>query len=210
MRESHTATADEVELKAVVPDLAAARARVEAAGGTLLFVGLLEDRRWDTAARHLMRGDEVLRTRVATPRAGAPGTAHASLDFKGPTRRERGYKVREERSTPIGDASVLALVLTRAGFVVTREVDREIAQYALHDAVVRFEVYPRLDVLVEVEGTPDAIERAIAVLGIDRAAFGAGRLTDFVAAFERRTGTRAALSRRELAGDRAARPGNGA
>jgi adenylate cyclase class IV len=206
MRESHAATADEVELKAVVPDLAAARARLEAAGGALVFAGQLEDRRWDTPARRLTTADEMLRTRVATPFPGAPGAAHASLDYKGPTRRERGYKVREERSTPVGDAALVGLILSRAGFVVTREVDREIAQYRLDGAVVRFEVYPRLDVLVEVEGTPAAIERAITALGIPRAAFGAGRLTDFVADFERRTRTRAAVCRRELAGERPFRP----
>lgn len=97
MQESHAASADEVELKAVVPDLAAARARVEAAGGTLLFEGELIDRRWDTPTRALRARDEVVRTRAAIPAADAPGSPHASLDVKGPTRRIDGYKVREER-----------------------------------------------------------------------------------------------------------------
>lgn len=191
--------ADEVELKAVVPDPDAVRARLVAAGARLLFAGELADRRWDTPDGRFARRDEVLRTRSMTPAEGSPGAAHASLDWKGPTRIEHGYKVREERSTPVGDAAVLALVLERAGFVVTREIDRHVAQYALGDATLRFEHYPRMDVLLEVEGTHAAIEAAIAATGLPRAAFGTERLTDHVQQFETRTGEFAAVSRRELA-----------
>ena len=67
--------------------------------------------------------------------------------------------------------------------------------------MVRFERYPRLDDLVEVEGEPAAIEAAIRVLGLPRAAFTTGRLPDFVREYELRTGVRAALCDRELAGD---------
>jgi hypothetical protein len=65
--------------------------------------------------------------------------------------------------------------------------------------MVRFEQYPRMDVLLEVEGSPDAIEDAIAATGIPRALFSDERLLDFVARFEERTGLDAALSDRELA-----------
>jgi adenylate cyclase class IV len=196
--------ADEVELKAVVPDPAALRARLEAAGARLLFEGALADRRYDTADGRLERRDEVLRLRTAEPRPGAPGAARASLDWKGPTREERGYKVREERSTAVGDPAVVALVLARLGLTVRREVDREVAEYAFGEgalaAALRVERYPRMDVLLEVEGAPAAIERAIAATGLPRAAFTAGRLVDYRLAFERRTGLRAATARRELDG----------
>jgi adenylate cyclase class IV len=198
-------SADEVELKAVVPDPDACRARVEAAGARLLFEGHLADRRFDTADGRLAARDEVLRVRWVTLVAGSPGEAHASLDWKGRTRIEQGYKVREERSTPVGDPSVLMLVLERAGFVVTREIDRDVAQYRLGDATLRFERYPCMDVLLEVEGTQAAIEAAIAATGLPRRTFGTERLTDHVLAFERRTGRRAAVSLRELA----ARDGRG-
>ena len=186
----------EVELKSVVPDPAATRARVEAAGGRLAFAGRLEDRRYDTPERALAARDEVLRVRVY---GGAE--ARATMDWKGPTRSERGYKVREELSAGVHDADALATMLERLGYVVTREIDREIVQYELHDAVLRLEHYPRMDVLVEVEGAPAAIERAIAASGLPRDGFSADRLTDFVRRFERRGRERAALSRRELAGD---------
>jgi len=51
-----------------------------------------------------------------------------------------------------------------------------------------------------VEGSPDAIERAITVLELPRTSFTAERLPDFVRRFEARTGERAALSDAELAG----------
>jgi hypothetical protein len=68
---------------------------------------------------------------------------------------------------------------------------------------VRFERYPRLDDLVEVEGDPAAIERAISALGMPRAGYTADRLADFVARFEARTGMRAATCDDDLAGEAA-------
>src|SRR5207253_55193 len=51
------------------------------------------------------------------------------------------------------------------------------------------------DVLIEVEGEPAGIERAIAATGLGRASFLAESLPYFVAAFERRTGRAALLAR---------------
>lgn len=192
---------NEVELKSVVPDLPAARRRVEAAGARLVFEGRLEDRRWDDAARTLLLQDHVLRLRTYRDADGAV----ASIDFKGPTRLEDGYKVREEISTTATDADVMAAILERLGYEVVREIDRDVVQYELDDCVVRFESYPRLDVLVEVEGEPDAIERAIAVLALPREGFTTDRLLAFAQRFEARTGQRAAMSFRELHGDYAHR-----
>jgi adenylate cyclase class IV len=191
----------EVELKSVVDDVAARRALVERAGGTLTFEGRLEDRRYDTAERALGRRDHVLRLRTYR---GA-GEVRAELDWKGPTRLEGGYKLREELGTPLGSPDALALILGRLGYVVTTSIDREIAQYDLAGTIVRFERYPRLDVLVEVEGTPEGIERAIAALGMPRRGFTTDRLGEFVARFESRTGQRAAICDADL--DDAARDG---
>ncbi|MDH5233765.1 MAG: CYTH domain-containing protein, partial [Gemmatimonadota bacterium] len=172
----------EVELKGVVPDLARARAALEAAGATRTYAGRLEDRRYDTADRSLALKDHVLRLRVYRA-----DSVRSALDFKGPTTYVDGYKVREECSVPTGDPHDLALILERLGYEVTREIDREIEQYALDGAVVRFECYPRMDVLVEVEGEPPAIERAIGALGLPREGFTTARLPDFVVAYEART-----------------------
>ena len=142
----------EHELKSVVPDLDACRARVERAGGTLTYAGLLVDRRWDRGAYELAASDHVLRTRVYHR---ADGTAlKASLDWKGETGFRGAYKVREELETSVGDVATATAILERLGFRVTREIEREIVQYDLGGAMLRFERYPRMDVLVEVEGTP--------------------------------------------------------
>ena len=187
----------EVELKGILPDPDAAVAALEAAGATLLFRGRLEDRRFDTPERSLAHRDLVLRLRIYRTADRVEG----HLDWKGPTQYVDGYKVREEETTTLGDPKALAVMLEQLGYVVTREIDREIAQYRVAGAVVRIEHYPRLDVLAEVEGEPAAIEGAIRVLGVPRSDFTTGRLPDFVRAFEARTGERAALCDRELAGD---------
>lgn len=187
----------EVELKAVVDDLDARRSDVERAGGKPTFIGMLIDSRYDSSRGELLRRDHVLRLRVYDRN----GKKEGHLDWKGETHYEDGYKVRDEISTSIGDPDTLAAILASLGLRVVREIEREIAQYSLAGATVRFERYPRMDDLVEVEGSPEAIEKAIAVIGLPRRAFTSGRLTDFVIEFERRTGLRAAISSRELRGE---------
>jgi predicted adenylyl cyclase CyaB len=187
----------EVELKSVVHDVERCRAAVERAGGTVVFAGRLEDRRWDTPDRAMFAKDHVLRVRVY--RGG--GHLRAELDWKGPTRRDGTYKLREELATSVGDPEALAEILTVLGYEVSIAIDRVIAQYDLAGAMIRFEHYPRMDDLVEVEGTPEQIEQAIAVLDLPRDGFTTDRLPDFVQRYETRTGERAAISDAELTGD---------
>jgi adenylate cyclase class IV len=187
----------EVELKSVAPDPERTIAALRSAGAVAELEGRLSDARYDTADRALLARDHVLRLRVF---AGTPG-ARASLDWKGPTSIAGGYKVREELSSSTGDPSVLTQLLDRLGYVVIREIERDISQFVCCGATVRVERYPRMDALVEVEGEPDAIEAAIAGTRLPRAGFTAERLQEFVARFESRTGQRAALSDRERAGD---------
>ena len=189
----------ETELKALVPELAAARRRVESAGGRMTFSGRLEDRRYDRSELSLAALDHVLRLRVYRDASGK--VSRASLDWKGPSSTSGSYKQREELNSDVtGDPQQLAQILDRLGFTVTMQIDREIWQYDLAGAVVRFERSPRMDDLVEVEGSPEAIERAITALGLERQSFTAERLPDFVRRFEARTGRTAALSDAELAG----------
>ncbi|HEX4933563.1 MAG TPA: class IV adenylate cyclase [Gemmatimonadaceae bacterium] len=187
----------EVELKAVVPDEDALRRRLVAAGALPVFEGTLLDRRYDTAERALTQRDQVLRLRVQR----AAGGERVVLEFKGAASVVDGYKVREEVGTAVDDAQTMALILESLGYRVTREVDRDIAVFALAGATVRLERYPRMDLLVEVEGEPAAIEAAIAALGIPRAAFTAEPLVAFLSRYEARTGRRAAICQRELANE---------
>jgi predicted adenylyl cyclase CyaB len=184
----------EVELKAVVDDLAKRRRQIEDAGATLLFEGKISDRRYDSVSRELSARDEVLRLRRYE---SADGTK-TFLDWKGPTEIRDVYKVREELTTPIDDFEALEKMLEKLGYQLVGEIDRAIAQYQLGGATVRFETYPRMDVLVEVEGEPSDIEEAIETLGMPRGTFSSERLAGFVAGFERRTGVGAALCEREF------------
>ncbi|MBK8248162.1 MAG: class IV adenylate cyclase [Gemmatimonadetes bacterium] len=188
----------EIELKGVVPDADAVQRALVAAGARCTFTGGLVDWRYDLPDRRLRTRDEVLRLRVTRPTNGAEC---ARLDFKGPTSYPGGFKVREEIGTDVQDAKTLHAILVGLGYVVSREIEREVEVYEWDGVVVRLERYPRMDLLAEVEGDPDGIERAILCMGLDRASFTVERLSDFARRFEVRTGQRAALSARELAGD---------
>jgi predicted adenylyl cyclase CyaB len=194
----------EMELKAVVDDLAERRRMIEAAGAALSFEGKISDRRFDFASRELSGRDEVLRTR----RYQSTASTRTYLDWKGPTEMQGVYKVRDEITAPVEDFDSLERILEKLGLRLTWEIEREIAQYQLAGATIRFETYPRMDVLVEVEGEPDAIEAAIEALGLPRGTFTNERLPDFVNKFEHRTGVRAAISDRELKEDYSFRDGS--
>lgn len=187
----------ETELKSVVPDEAACVARLLDAGAVPGQAARLEDRRFDTADFALAARDVVLRLRVLRSAAGS----HATLDYKGPASYEAGYKHREETSAAVGDARAMSAILEHLGYRVSREIDRDIRTFAVDGATVRFERFPRMDTLVEVEGEPAAIERAIAVLALPREGFTPDRLFVFVQRFEARTGERAAICDREARGD---------
>ena len=187
----------EVELKSVVDDVDRRRANVERAGAVIVYAGRLEDRRWDTPDRALFAKDHVLRVRTYRSDTGV----RAELDWKGPTRREGGYKLRDELETKVGDPDVLGEILSALGYEVSIAIDREIVQYDLQGTMIRFERYPRMDDLVEVEGEPEEIERAIAILGLPRDGFNTDRLPEFVTRFEQRTGERALISDADLSGE---------
>jgi len=186
----------EIEVKAVLADAEEAERRLVDAGAELEFRGALEDRRYDTGDGDLAERGEVLRIRTYR----SPGSVVASLDWKGPSGTEQGYKVREEIATPVTDPAALAEMLKRLGYEVVREVDRQIIQYRVAGAMVRIEIYPRMDTLVEVEGEPAAIESAIELLGMSRGEFSSDALAAFVTRFERRTGVKSAISYGETRG----------
>lgn len=187
----------EVELKGVVADAAALRERLLVAGAREVYRGLLLDARYDLPSRELLAKDHVLRLRVYEDASGR----RAVLDWKGPTGYDTGYKVREEISTPCGDGVAMAELLARMGYVVIREIDREIEQFEVQGTTCRIERYPRMDVLLEIEGEPEAIEAVITLVGMTRAEFTSERLPEFILRYEARTGERAAICRRELTGD---------
>jgi adenylate cyclase class IV len=194
--------AQELELKTVVPEPAALRARLLAAGATLIFRGVMEDRRYDRDGALLSR-DEVLRIRRFIE---SGGSSEAELTWKGRTHRSLdGYKVREELNCRIGaGAETVGSIVEALGYRVTQAIDRYVELYTLAGAVLRVEWYPRMDVLLEVEGSPTAIEAAVAATGLPRDGFTAEMLTDFVLRYDARGGKRAVLALADLAGERPA------
>jgi len=202
-------SAREVELKAVVGDPAALEARLDARGAVRGFRGRMSDRRYDVPSRALEAEDRVLRVRAFGPAPGSPGR-QAELAWKGPTRREDGYKVREELQVVVDDASSAATILARLGFCVTDAIDRCVEFFSLEGAALRLEWYPRMDVLLEVEGEPPAIEAAVTASGVPRADFLPDRLLDFAARYRQRTGRVPALNLASLGGEAPAWPAWGA
>ena len=182
---------EELELKAVVSDPSAVRDRLRGAGAREQFRGRMSDRRYDRGGE-LMARDEVLRVRTY---AGTGGKTEAVLGWKGPVQRAPGgYRRREEIELPVSAAASPHALLGALGYDVVHAIDRDVEIYDLDGATVRLEAYPRMDPLLEVEGEPAAIERAIHTTGIDRAAFSADSLAEFVRRFESRTGTPAILT----------------
>lgn len=191
MSPASASPADELEVKARVEDPDGLRAALARAGADLEFRGDMIDRRFDRD-RALARRDEVLRLRVYRPADGAP--PYGVLGWKGAHSRRGAYRHRAEAEARVADPEAAVTILERLGFSVSLRIDRRVEVYRLGGAVLRLEWYPAMDVLLEVEGEPGAIERAIAATGLDRDGFLAESLPYFVARYEARTGRSAVLA----------------
>jgi adenylate cyclase class IV len=179
-------------VKARVEQPDALRTALERAGATLEFAGDMIDRRFDRAGSLAAR-DEVLRLRVYRAATGGPATG--VLGWKGPQSTRDGYRHRRETEARVADPDQVVTILEQLGFTVAVQIDRRVEVYRLGDTVLRLEWYPAMDVLLEVEGPPAGIERAIAATGLTRERFVPESLPYFVTAYEARTGRSAVLSR---------------
>jgi len=191
--------ATELELKAVVPDPAALRAALHEAGAVLRFHGMMRDRRLDKGSE-LTGRDQVLRVRVWADETGAQ--ALAEVAWKGAARvSPAGYKNREELEFNVDDGSAALRVLEMLGYVVVEAIDRYVEVFELDGTVARIEWFPRMDVLVEVEGTPEGIERVIGVSGLPRESCLPDSLAAFSQRYSARTGRAAILAEASLGGE---------
>jgi adenylate cyclase class IV len=150
------------------------------------------DRRFDRGGELLAR-DEVLRLRVFR---GAEGSEQFKLGWKGPTAvTPDGYKARRELEYTIEPAGPPPDELLKAlGYEESQRIDRYVEYFLLGGTAVRLEWYPRMDVLIEVEGDAAGIELALRATGLPRTAFTAESLTAFAARYSVRTGTPAQLA----------------
>jgi adenylate cyclase class IV len=183
--------ATELELKAVVPDPTALRQRLFAAGAVVTFRGMLRDRRLDRQGE-LERLDQILRLRRWIP---SDGPERVELGWKGPkSLTSEGYKRSEEIEITASHGADALRLIEVLGYGIIHAIDRYVEIYLLEGAIARLEWYPRMDVLVEIEGTPAGIEQLIAITGLNRAGCLPDALTEFAARYEARTGRRAVLS----------------
>lgn len=182
----------------MVVDPGAVRARLEQAGARHGFQGMMSDARYDRDGELIGR-DEVLRVREFHHPGGRMETI---LGWKGPTRvSAEGYKIRPEleyeitaRTAPPSD------LLEALGFRRIHTIDRYVEYYHLGTAALRLEWYPRMDVLLEIEGDAAGIEAGLRAVGIPREEFTADALAAFAARFAARTGKTPVLAAAELAG----------
>jgi adenylate cyclase class IV len=187
-----TVVREEIELKARVENPDAVRKAILTAGAELMYRGAMMDRRFDRRGR-LERRDEVVRLRVYHPADKSP--EWGVLGWKGPVQRRGEYRLREEWESRVDDPKAVLVILRHMGYKISVRVDRAVEQYRLGEATLRLEWYPAMDVLMEVEGEPEAIEQAIAATGLPRDAFLPESLPYFTAVYEERTGRVARVSR---------------
>lgn len=175
----------------MVGDPDALRERLRAAGARPGFAGLMLDRRFDRQGE-LQARDEVLRLRVFR---SADGGEDLHLGWKGPAGvSAEGYKVRRELEYQVrGVLASPVELLAALRFTECYRVDRYVEYYQLGTASLRLEWYPRMDVLLEVEGDRESIETAVRATGLPRDAFTAESLAEFVVRFAARTGQSAVL-----------------
>ena len=181
---------DEIEVKARVPDLKAFEAALAQAGATVEFSGEMTDHRFDRKGR-LADKDEMLRLRIYRPQQGE---TRGELCWKGPVETQGEYRHRPEIEFGVGDPWNALALMDRLGYAESLRIERMVTVYRLGGATLRVERYPEMDVLVEVEGPPESIEKAIAATGLPRDEFLPESLPQFVDRYEERTGRRARLA----------------
>jgi len=150
------------------------------------------DRRFDREGE-LLALDEVLRLRLFRK---PDGSEAVRLGWKGPTGvTPEGYKARRELEYEIhGEGASPAELLEALNFRESQRVDRYVEYYKLGDASLRLEWYPRMDVLLEVEGEGAGIELALRATGLPRSEFTADSLATFAERYAARTGRPAVLA----------------
>ena len=156
------------------------------------------DRRFDQGGT-LLALDQVLRLREMVD---PDGESKYLVSWKGPTevtpegyksRTELEYQLRALRAPPVQ-------LFEKLGYQEVQRIERYVEYYQLGEADIRLEWYPRMDVLAELEGEPEAIESALRIIGLPRQDWLPDPLPLFAARYEARTGLPAALSREELDG----------
>lgn len=147
----------EIELKFAIPDLAALRLRLAAAGAVERGTVFEENVVFDEPSGRLAAGEQLLRVR---------SDRRAVVTFKAPRVGDPRFKVREELEFEVSDATAAGALFERLGYTRTRRYQKRRQTWQLGEAVVALDELP-FGTYCEVEGSPAAIEHAAATLGLD-------------------------------------------
>lgn len=148
----------ETEVKLPFASAVAAREALARAGAVVEIPRSFEDNRiYDRADGSLERDGVVLRLRR--------NDAGATLTFKGPVEGEHRHKVRVEHETSVGDAQAAQRLLEDLGYRVAWRYQKYRTTYRLGAVEAMLDETP-IGCWVELEGAPDAIDRAAGALGI--------------------------------------------
>lgn len=149
----------EIEVKFLVDDLAALRARLAAAGARQVKPRLYERNvRFDDSASSLLRKGQLLRLRQDD---------RARITFKGMADADHTSeaKVREELETLVGDFETVSEILVRLGFELQQVYEKYRETFRLGDVEVVLDELPFGEFL-ELEGDEDGIRNAAQQLGL--------------------------------------------
>ena len=142
----------------------------EAAVRKLLEVGARADRArafednvlYDFDDRTLRKSDRLLRLRRARD--------SALLTFKGPVAGEHRHKVKTEHETEVADPDALGRILRGLGLGPVYRYQKYRTTFQLNEVEASVDETP-LGTFVELEGSPDEVDRAAASLGASAADF---------------------------------------
>jgi len=175
-----TPSTREVEIKLAFqsPDAALA-ALVRLGARTVRERALERNRVYDLAGGPLEKSGCVLRLRESG--------ARASLTFKAPVPGDHLHKVREEHETEVADAEAAARILGALGYTVAWRYEKYRTVLRLPEGVEASVDETPIGCWVELEGQPDAIDRAAAALGYTSDGYVLGTYRDLL---ERHAATR--------------------
>jgi adenylate cyclase, class 2 len=150
----------EVEVKFFVPDLAAVRGLLLAAGAKVVRPRVFERNvRFDTADEALLAEWKLLRLRQDTA---------VTITFKGDPQQAVASeaRVREELEVVVSDFDTMALILTRLGFSPVQSYEKYREAFVWQEVEVVLDELPYGN-FVELEGEEAALKTAVSQLGLD-------------------------------------------
>jgi len=151
----------ETEVKVRVGDPRHMRARLRSLGADMTHPRLFEDNFvLDFPDRRILRQESLLRVRLSGKRA--------SLTYKGPARRGKGFKSRREIETGIEDGPGLLRILFRLGLRPQFQYQKFKTSFRKSPVLITLEETPIGDFL-EIEGPRRGIDVVAAGLGYRRA-----------------------------------------